>query len=279
MSRWLLMLLYLWLPASDAQPAERIISLAPHITEQLYAIGAGDQLVGVTEQCDYPPQAQHKPRVAGYQSIDIERILALKPDLVIAWLSGNRSRDLEALQRFGIPIAYSDPHTLSDISTDLRHLGRLTGHEAQAERVARGVEQQLALLATRYRQRPKVKVFYQLWSSPLMSVSADSWIGPMLALCGADNLFADTSAPYPQVSVEQVVAAAPEVILTASEAADSLDRWRDWPRLPATAHQHLYLVDGDLLHRYTPRTTTGIAQMCRLIDRARADQRTEEKSR
>lgn len=269
MSRWVFLLLWAWLPSSLAQPAERIISLAPHITEQLYAIGAGDQLVGVTEQCDYPPQARHKPKVAGYQSVDLERILALKPDLVLAWHAGNRSRDLEALQRFGIPVAFSDPHTLADIATDLRRLGSLTGHEAQAERVAQGIERQLADLARRYQHRQKVKVFYQLWASPLMSVSNDSWIGPMLTLCGAENLFADAPAAYPQVSVEQVVAGAPEVILAASDSTDSLDIWHNWPQLPATAHHHLYLLDSDLMHRYTPRTPSGIAQMCQLIDRAR----------
>jgi vitamin B12 transport system substrate-binding protein len=226
------------LQLADKTPApQRIISLAPHITELLYAIGAGGQIVGVSAYSDYPPAAADLPEVANYAGVNFEAILALKPDLVVAWKTGNVAADISRLQQFGIKVAFSDPLLISDIATELRALGQLTGHVAQSETVAGNFEQQLAALRQAYINKPRLPVFFSMGTEPLSSVANQAWPAQALRLCAADNIIADSKGDYPQPGIEQVLQAQPAVIVQASAGAKPADTrfWQAYPVIPAVA--------------------------------------------
>lgn len=247
-------------------PALRIISLAPHITELLFAIGAGEQVIAVDDASDYPAPATALPKVANYRSLNTERILALSPDLIVAWGTAQR-QVVQPLVQLGIPVFFSAPATFSDLSSELRQLGELTGHQPTAAIVIQQFEQQLAELRLEYQGRSPLTVFYQISDAPLMSANGSTWMSQAVALCGGINIMADSLAPYPQVNAEQVLANNPEVIIAAHAA--ELEHWQQWPALSAVANQQLLTIDATLLHRFTPRSTQGIRQLCEQLDKAR----------
>ena len=255
--------------AQDNQPAraERVISLAPHITEMLFAIGAGEQVVAVDDASDYPAAARGLPKVANYRSLNMEQLLALQPDLVVAW--GNAQQQMvQPLEQLGIAVFYSAPATFAELSKELAGLGQLTGHLQQATQVANDYQQQLNQLEQDYRDASPVTVFYQIASIPLMSANDSTWMGQAVKVCGGVNIMADSPAPYPQVNAEQVLAQDPQVIVAADVA--ELAHWQQWPAMHAVAHDHLLTIDVNLLHRFTPRTPVGIRQLCQQLDKARA---------
>ncbi|MDY0012944.1 MAG: cobalamin-binding protein [Rhodocyclaceae bacterium] len=256
-----------------AHPARRIVSLAPHVTELLYAAGAGDKLVGAVQYSDYPEAAKGVPRVGGYSSPDLETIVALKPDLVVAWKSGNRSAQLERLTVLGIPVYITEPRRLEDVAASLRALGRLAGSETAAEAAARAFETRRKALASRYGQRPKVRMFYQIWDSPLMTVNGQHLISDALGLCGGENVFADLPQLAPTLSVEAVLAANPEAVLASGmgeSRPDWLDQWSRWPGLTAATRGNLFFVPPELIQRHTPRILDGAEQLCSFLEQARA---------
>ena len=247
-------------------PALRIISLAPHITELLFAIGAGEQVIAVDDASDYPAPATALPKVANYRSLNTERILALSPDLIVAWGTAQR-QVVQPLVQLGIPVFFSAPATFADLSGELRQLGELTGHQPTAAIVIQQFEQQLAELRLEYQGRSPLTVFYQISDAPLMSANGSTWMSQAVELCGGINIMADSLAPYPQVNAEQVLANNPEVIIAAHAA--ELEHWQQWPALSAVANQQLLTIDATLLHRFTPRSTQGIRQLCEQLDKAR----------
>ncbi len=253
-------------------PARRIVSLAPHITELLFAAGAGAAVVGVVAYSDYPPAAQPLPRVGGYDRLDLERILALQPDLVVAWKSGNISGPVQRLQALGVPVYYSEPRSLVDIPHDLIRFGQLAGTEAVAQQAAAEFQDGLQVLRARYAGARPVRVFYEIWHQPLMTVNGTHLISDVIRLCGGENIFADLSTLAPQVSVEAVLAADPEVIIAsgmATEHPEWLDEWRAWPQLAAVRGGHLYVIPPDLIQRHTPRILQGAEQLCTRLGQAR----------
>ena len=256
--------------------AQRIVSLAPHVTELLYAAGAGGKLVGAVEYSDYPPAAQALPRVGSSSAVDIEAVAALKPDLVIAWQSGTRVAQYGQLDRLGIPVFVSEPRSLDDIPRTLELLGRLAGTTKDAEAAALDFRTRRDRLAARYASRPPVGVFYQIWDRPPMTVNGQHLISAVMALCGGRNVFADLAMLAPTVTEEAVLAAAPEVIV-ASGTADArpawLDAWRRWRSLPAVARDNLYFIPPEQLQRNTPRVLDGAAQLCEQLEQARAKRR------
>jgi len=258
-------------PQQQHAPEQRIIALAPHITELLYAIGAGGQLVGVSAFSDYPNAAKALPQVANYAGVNLEAILALQPDLVIAWKTGNVAADISRLQQFGINVVYSDPIQISDIADELRYLGHVTGHQQQAEAVATDFERQLADIKSEYNNRPRLKVFFSMGTEPLTSVANQAWPAQAMALCATDNIIANASNDYPQPSLEQVLAAQPEVIIQATAGAKPADIgfWQAYPVIPAVMLGQFVTVDADLLYRTSPRTLSGIRQLCQGLDRYR----------
>jgi iron complex transport system substrate-binding protein len=255
-----------------ARPAQRIISLAPHITELLFAAGVGARIVGADVWSDYPPAARGIARIGDSSRIDLERVLALKPDLVVAWDSGNPRADIAQLRRLGVPVFISEPRHLQDIADDLRKLGHLTGADASAETAARDFEVRLDALRARYAEQRPLRVFYQISAQPLMTVNGAHLISALLALCGGRNIFADLVPLAPAVSTEAVLGADPDVIIAGTwqgEPDNAFDTWKRWPQMSAVRHGRLYTVPADDLHRATPRLLDGAQKVCTLLQQAR----------
>lgn len=261
-------------PVRLAQPAQRIVSLAPHLTELLYSVGAGERLIGTVTYSDYPAAATKIPRVGGYNALDLERILALQPDLVVGWASGNKQADLDKLRRFGLPLFLSEPRLLEDIPETLRRLAVLTDSRGRADEAIATFEETLARLR-RYSGREPVRVFYQIWDRPLMSVNDEHLIGDVIRLCGGRNIFADASALTPQVSTEAVIERAPQVIIVGGLQPvhrQWLQQWQRWPRIPAVRDERLYTINPDHLQRHTLRILQGAETLCRHLQAARDTQ-------
>lgn len=261
---------------SLAGPAKRIISLAPHLTELAFAAGAGDKLVGVVSYSDYPEAAKHLPRVGDNRALDLERIVALKPDLILVWRHANAQQQLDALRALHIPLYLSTPHKVDDVASTLEKLGTLFGSEPIARTAAQDYRGKIALLRARYAGQKPVSVFYQVWDNPLMTLNDDHWISDALTLCGGRNVFGQLEPLVPTVSTEAVVAGNPDVIMTSgagatrsSQKVPGLDRWTAWPKLTAVAHGNLFVIDGDLIDRPTPRLAEGVAELCKDLEVAR----------
>jgi iron complex transport system substrate-binding protein len=255
-----------------AEPARRIVSLAPHLAELAHAAGAGRALVGVSAYSDYPAAVQNLPRVGSGQGLDIERILALRPDLVLAWHSGNPSRALQRLEALGLVVYRSEPADLAAIATGLEQIGRLAGTGVEARRAAEDFRAGLAALQERYGTRRPVRLFYQLWHQPLMTVGGQHWLNDALRLCGAVNVFADQPEQVLTLDLEAVLARDPELLVVAGageEPGAGLDLWQAWPSLGAVARGQVHWLPADRLHRPTPRILEGIEILCRQVDAAR----------
>ena len=257
-------------------PAQRIVSLAPHITELLFAAGAGDRVVGAVAYSDYPEAAGKLPRVGGYGNIDMEAVAALKPDLVIAWKTGNRDAHLDKLAALGIPVYVNEPRSLGDVARSLENVGRLAGKADAGRAAADAFRARRDELAKRFGQRPKVRMFYQIWDKPLMTINDEHLISDAIRLCGGENVFGALPQLAPKVGVESVLAADPEVIVASGmgEARpDWLDQWKRWPKLAAAAADNLYFIPPELIQRHTPRILDGAAQLCEFLDEARSRRR------
>jgi len=255
-----------------AKPAQRIISLAPHITENLYAAGAGDRLIGAVEYSDFPEAANRVARVGGYSRPDLEAILAKKPDLVLTWQSGNSTAVVAKLKALGLTVHQSQPDHLDDIPSSIETLGRMAGTEAVANAAASQFRQRLNSLRTRYAGRPSVPVFYQVWHQPLMTAGGTKIISDVISLCGGTNVFAHLTDKAPAVSIEAVIAAQPEAIVASGMGRDApvgLERWRTWTRIQAVARNNLFFVPSDLMQRPTPRLLDGAEMLCKHLDTAR----------
>ena len=254
------------------QPAQRIVSLAPHVTEMLFAAGAGSKVVGVVKYSDYPEQARALPQVGGYTRLDVEAILALKPDLVVAWASGNKGDAVKQLISFGIPVYYTEPRELQAIVTDIRHLGMLADSRSVADAEAERLTTEIEHLRQQYHGRRPVRVFYQIWDRPMMTVNGEHLINEVIELCGGENIFADSPMLIPRIGVESVLEALPEVIIAsgmARERPEWLDDWRKWPSLPAVQQNALFSVQPAIIQRQGPRILMGARQICEQLDSIR----------
>lgn len=286
MKRWLLTLLCLPLLAQAElsvidssgrrvmleRPAQRIVSLAPHLTELLFAAGAAARVVGVVSYSDWPPAAREIEQVGSYSALDMERILALQPDLIVAWESGNNPAQLERLEQLGLTVFRHAPRMPDDIPRMLEQLGRLAGSDAVAEAAAQDFRARLQRLRERNAQAAPLTVFYQVWHQPLMTVSGAHLISAAIELCGGRNVFAALPALAPQISVEAVLAADPQVIIAsgmAEQRPDWLDDWKRWPQLAAVRYDNLYFVPPDLLQRAGPRFIDGAERLCAALEEAR----------
>lgn len=254
----------------QAQPAKRIIALSPHAVEMLYAIGAGDTIVAATDYADYPEAAKKIPRIGGYYGIQMERVMELNPDLIVVWDSGNKAEDINQLRTLGFNLYGSDPKTLEGVAKELEELGQLTGHVEEASKAAAAYRAELIRLRVENAKKSEPKVFYQLWSTPLMTVSKNSWIQQIISVCHGQNVFYDAASDYPQVSLENVLLTLPDVILQSEEEGNvkGVD-WRQWPEIPAVKNQNIYQINADLLHRATPRALLGVQALCDALDKAR----------
>jgi iron complex transport system substrate-binding protein len=254
-------------------PAARIVSLSPHLTELLFAAGAGGRAVGAVDWSDFPVAARALPRVGDATRLDLERIVALRPDLVLAWQGGNPAGQVERLEALGLRVWRSDPRTVADIAGALRAIGRLAGTGAAAEARAVAFESRIAALRAASAARPPLSVAYLIWHRPWMTVNGSHLISEALSACGARNVFAGLAPLTPTIDVEAVMRADPDAIVSGivdGGAGDGLDPWRRWPALRAVRQGALVHVDPDRLHRATDRFADGVADLCAQLDAVRS---------
>ncbi len=275
---WLAAALYSVTAAADQDvapstaPPQRIIALAPHLVENLFSIGAGERIVGTSAYADYPAAAKQIPQVSDYSGVQIEKILALKPDLVLAWKSGTPAADITRMQQLGLTVVVTEIENLAHLASHLRQLGQLTGTSGRANTLADDYQQQLAKLEQQYQQATPVDTFYELWGNPLTTAANRAWPAQQVALCGGRNVFADAVGDYPQVGLEQVLVRNPTLIIQPISATEQrqLVNWQQWPALKAVQHQHILQPNADALHRTTLRMLPALRQLCQQIDDIRA---------
>ncbi|WP_250832230.1 cobalamin-binding protein [Marinobacter sediminum] len=256
-----------------AEPARRIISLSPGATELLFSAGAGDRLLAVSAWSDYPKEAAELPEVGDSNRLDLEAIVALAPDLVVAWVDGNSRSQLDRLSALGINVFWLAPRSFEDIAHAVESLGLLTGQPALGAERADAFLQGMLTLEKRFATARPVKVFYQVWSQPLMTVNREELISKAIALCGGINVFGDLPRLVPRISTEAVVAANPDVIVTAGRGDSDpqwLEHWQQFPEMTAVARDNLFLEPPSLLQRPTFRMLDGARHLCHTLERARA---------
>lgn len=259
----------LW-PAISQPAASSIVSLAPHLTELTYVAGAGDRLVGTVEYSDYPAAARKLPRLGDAFQVDIERLLASRPDLVLAWASGTRDSLVSRLKNLGLNVVTIPTFDIEDVGTAIREIGRLAGTAATANRNADKFTGEIDRLRTQYRSAPPISVFIQIDDRPLYTVNGRQLISQVVALCGGRNVFADLDQLAPAIGIEAVLTANPEVIVSTDDSGDEAIRmWQSWAGLAAVRSGHLYTLRADDVARPTPRLIDGIREVCAVLDRAR----------
>lgn len=253
-------------------PAQRIISTSPHVTELIFAAGGGSRIVGTMSYSDYPEEAKKIPQIGDNANIDVERVVALKPDLLVVWQTGNTARQLEQLSRLGIPIFYSEPQKLEEVATSLARLGKLMGTEAKANAAAADYRARIAALESKYGRKPAVRVFYQIWDKPLYTLNEKHIASDALRICGGQNIFGHLKVIAPEVSTEAVLQENPEVIIGGDQydpKDKGLNIWRGYKTMTAVQRGNLFNMGGELLTRAGPRTAEGAARLCARLDEAR----------
>ncbi len=252
-------------------PAQRIISLAPHNTENLFSAGAGNMVVGVVEYSDYPPEAAKIPSVGSHVQFNLEAIIALEPDLVVAWLSGNNRDALEQIERLGVPVYYSEPWSFESIVENIQELAALAGTTELQDPDLITIRQNIESARADFADQKPLDVFYQVWTDPLMTLNGDHLISRVLEVCGTHHLFAELPIIAPRISIEAVVDANPDVIVTGmvNNQKPDMSVWEKWHMIKAVKNQHIIFVDSDVMHRHTLRMLKGVQSFCRQLDEVR----------
>jgi iron complex transport system substrate-binding protein len=253
-------------------PALRIVTLSPHLAEIAFAAGAGSRLVGVSARSDFPDETKTLPVISDAGRLDLERIVALKPDLVLAWMSGNPARQLELLERRGIPVLATEPRRLGDVARLLRLVGDAAGSSETAEAAARRYEASMRALTARYSGLPPLRVFVEIWHEPLLTINGAHLISDVVRLCGGVNVFESAAVLTPTISAESVLAARPDVVIMSSGAGtpeEQAANWRRFALLPAVQRGALYSLDPNLLERQGPRLIDAAQAVCDGISFAR----------
>ena len=254
------------------QPARRIISMSPHVTELLFSAGGGERIVGAMNFSNFPDAAKRIPLIGSNSQIDMERAVSLKPDLLIVWKSGNTARQLEQLRQLGVPVFFSEPRRLDDVATSLTRFGQLLGTEAVAQKAAADYRAQIAALGARYSKRPTVRVFYQIWDKPVYTLSGDHMVSDAISLCGGENVFAGLKVKAPSVSIEAVMQENPEAIIGDEPHGPDdagITIWKPFGSMTAVGRGNLFTLNSELLTRSGPRLPQGVAQLCERLDTAR----------
>ena len=258
------------LAVTVAKPALRVVSMAPSVTELLFAAGGGSQIVGAVNYSDYPEAAKRIPRIGSNREIDMELLISLKPDLIVAWRHNSSERQIEMVRRLGVPVFQSDPQTLDGIPDAVLRLGQLLGTDAAARTTATQLREQLAGLRAKYANRSTVRTFYQVWDKPLYTLSGKHILTDAMKLCGGENIFDKLTVTAPIVSIESVLQANPEAIIaTAEKNYGGVDLWKPYGTLAAVRSNNLFTLDGHLLNRAGPRMVQGTAAMCEVLEQAR----------
>lgn len=248
----------------------RIVTLAPNLTELVFAAGAGDVLVGVSAYSDYPPAARQLPVVGDAFTVDRERLALLEPDALFAWQSGTPAHVVDQLREAGFKVEVLRTRSLDDVPGTLRRIGELTGRRAAAERAARQFSEELAALRRDNSDAAAISVFYQVSQRPLYTINGEHYVSELIAICGGRNVFADLSELAPAVSAEAVILRDPEVLLASDEAgADAFEEWRRWPGMAANRYRNRFLVAADEIGRATPRVIAAGRAICAALQEAR----------
>ncbi len=252
------------------KPAQRIIALAPHVTEMLFAAGGAEHIVGVVTYSDFPEAAKKIPSVGDNRQVDMERVIAMKPDLIVVWMHGSSERQIDTLRQLNIPIFHSEPQKLDGIADSLLRLGQLMGTETAAQAAAADLRRQLAALAKQYANRPPVRMFYQVWDKPLYTLNGTHIVSDAIRLCGGENIFAKLKVTAPVVSVEAVLQEDPEAIFgTAEKNYGGVSLWKSYTTMKAVRNDNLFTLNGELLNRAGPRMVAGTAALCEKLELAR----------
>lgn len=254
------------------QPARRVISMAPHATELLFAAGGGARVVGAMNYSDYPEAARKIPLVGSNSVIDMERVLALRPDLIVVWHSGNTARQIAQLESLGVPVFHSEPRTFKQVADNVERLGRLLGTGPAAEAAAGALRTRLQGLEARYARRPPVTVFYQIWDQPLYTLNDAQIASDAIRVCGGRNVFGALKAVAPEVGIEAVLQADPEAIMAGKRhdsANPGLKLWEPYKSMTAVKRGNLLTVEGELLTRPGPRAIDGAARLCEALEGVR----------
>lgn len=258
-----------------AAPARRIVSLAPHTTELLFAAGAGERVVATVRYGNFPPAAKKLPVVGDALALDLEAIAALKPDLVVVWMHGAAANQIDRLQALKIPIFHSEPKSLEQIGESLHRLGVLAGTTPVADAAAQAYATELARLRQRYSQRPPVRLFYQVWHQPLMTVNGTHLISDVIRVCGGVNVFANNPVYVPTLSVEAVLATHPRALVTSTlngVVDDSIALWRPFKAFEPLAKGAVIVLPADYISRHTPRILLATQRLCEGLEQVRAGQ-------
>nr|WP_181081339.1 MULTISPECIES: cobalamin-binding protein [Pseudomonas] len=257
MRRWLVLVLL----ALSAQvlAAERVVSLAPSLSEIVMELGAADLLVGVLDGGERPVALAQVPSVGRYGQLDMERLLSLKPDLILLWPGSVGPAQREQLQRLNIPVYIAEPHNLEQLTVQVQAIAARLGRADAGQQLAAQLRQRLAELRRRYRRAEPLRVFYQVWNSPLYTVGGGQIISDALTVCGARNVFDDLNLPAPQVSIESVLQRNPEMILVSDQA--QIDAWKAWPTMAERVRQ----VPDKGLERPSGQMLEALGRLCRVI--------------
>lgn len=247
----------------------KIIALAPHIVELLFDIGAGEQIVGTTDFADYPEQALSIPRVGNAVKLKLETIIAMEPDLVIAWQSGNPAQDLAKLKSLGIQILYSQPDTFDELAEEVSRFAVITGHSERGEMLSQALRVKLDTLKRQYRNKQAINVFYEVWNKPLTTVARHAWPQRHLDICHVNNPFSNLSLDYPQISIESLAEQNIEVIVQPTSPKDPNPMYFDWTpfdHFTAVKNSNFIQPNADALHRMTVRSLDEVARLCAQLD-------------
>lgn len=260
-------------PAGNTPEPEsygRVVALAPNLTELVFAIGAGDRLVGVSAWSDYPPEVLDLPVVGDAFSVDQEELALLNPDLLLVWESGTPAHAVDELRDAGYTVERIRTRSLEDVSIALRRIGELTGRSSEAEVVAANFQAELEALRQSQAGRPSISVFYQVSARPLYTVNREHYVSELIEICGGRNVFDDLDDLAPAISVEAVVDRNPEVMLASTDAGDgAFAEWQRWPAVSANLYGNQFLLPADEIGRATPRLIVAGGAMCLALQKAR----------
>lgn len=251
-------------------PPRRIVSLAPDITETLFALGLDDEIVGVTRFSNFPPAARRKRKVGSYVEVNMEAIIGLQPDLILATGAGNSPMQINKLERMGYSVFVVYPKNLDEVLATIQTIGKIVGKESEGIVIARKMKQRIEEISQKAASRKKPKVLLQIGRDPIITVSKGSFAHDLISLGGGDNIAKDARRPYPSYALEEIILMAPEVIIISSMYLDSnhlhwIEEWKKWRILPAVKNNRLYTISSDIIDRPSPRIVQGLEQMARLI--------------
>lgn len=257
---------------SLVKPARRIISLAPHITETLYAAGAGQYIVGVVAYSDYPPEATKIKQIGSYKRIDIEAIVDLRPDVIIAWGAGNDSLQIEQLKKLGLAVYVDDPRKIQDIADAIEDYGRMVDNMRESIQVAQKFRLRYRDIREKYSARAKLRGFYQVWNKPLITINDQHLITDVMRICSIDNTFGFMTQLAPRINIEAVLEKDPQMIIASGMGQakpEWLDDWRKWTQLQAVQYDNLFFIPPSMIQRHAPRILDAAERLCEQAEDAR----------